>query len=197
MLRFGLLQATVCSFLAVELASAAQLPRPSPEFAIGMNSGQPIHLSQYKGEVCVLAFILTTCPHCQKTVGYLSGMQKKYGPQGLQVVANAIDDMGAMNVPDFIKRFQPPFPVGFSLLGDAQAYLQQPAIFRLMMPQIVFIDRQGIIRAQYAGDDKFFAEDQDKHIGEQIEALLKDVPTARKKRAASSVSKKTTSEIAR
>ena len=51
--------------------------------------------------------------------------------------------------------------------------------------------------AQYAGDDKFFAEDQDKHIGEQIEALLKDVPTARKKRAASSVSKKTTSEIAR
>ena len=47
------------------------------------------------------------------------------------------------------------------------------------MPQLVFIDRQGTIRAQYPGDDKFFADDQEKHIREQIEALLKDAPHKR------------------
>jgi cytochrome oxidase Cu insertion factor (SCO1/SenC/PrrC family) len=162
--------------LAAAVASAADVPRPSPDFEIGMNSGEPIRISQYKGKVCVLAFILTTCPHCQKTVGYLSAIQKEYGPRGLQVVASAVDDMGKMNVPDFIKRFQPAFPVGFSNQNDADGYLQHPVIYRLFVPQLVFIDRQGTIQAQYGGDDKFLADDQDKHIREQIEALLKDAP---------------------
>ena len=181
----GLLRtlARVCVALAADviMASAADLPRPSPAFEIGLHDGAPIKLSQYKGKVCVLAFILTTCPHCQKTVGYLSEMQKEYGPQGLQVVASAIDDMGKMNVPDFIKRFQPPFPVGFSTQNDADGYLQHPVIYRLYVPQLVFIDRQGTIRAQYGGDDKFFADDQDKHIRGRIEALLKKAPAAKKK----------------
>jgi len=177
--------------LAATVASAADVPRPSPDFVIGMNDGQPIKLSQYKGKVCAVAFILTTCPHCQKTIGYLSEMQKEYGPRGFQVVASAVDSMGKMNVPDFIRRFQPPFPVGFNNQNDVDGYLQHPVIYRLLVPQLVFIDRHGTIRAQYAGDDKFFVEEQDKHIREQIEALLKDAPAAaHKKRAAAPAAKK-------
>jgi len=158
------------------MASAADVPRPSPDFAINTIDGPQIQLSQYKGKVCVLAFILTTCPHCQKTVGYLSTMQREYGPRGLQVVASAIEDMAKMNVPDFIKHFQPPFPVGFSTQNDVDGYLQHPVIYRLLVPQLVFIDRQGTIRAQVGGDDPFFAADQETHIREQIEALLTDAP---------------------
>jgi peroxiredoxin len=164
------------------MANAAEVPRPSPDFAINMMSGEQIQLSQYKGKVCVVAFILTTCPHCQKTVGYLSTMQNEYGPRGFQVIASAIEDMAKMNVPDFIKRFQPPFPVGFSSQNDVDGYLQHPVILRLLVPQLVFIDRNGTIRAQYGGDDKFFAEEQDKHLREQIEALLKEAPAVQKKR---------------
>jgi len=172
------------------MANAAEVPRPSPDFAVAMLGGQQIQVSQYKGKVCALAFILTTCPHCQNTIGYLSTMQKEYGPRGFQVLASAIEDMAAMNLPDFIKRFQPPFPVGFNNQNAVQEYLQHPAVFRLLMPQVVFIDRHGTIRAQFAGDDKFFAEDQDKHIREQIEALLKNAPAPRKKRAAVPAAKK-------
>ena len=163
------------------VAPAAELPRPSPDFAVNLVGGQQIQVSQYKGKVCALAFILTTCPHCQKTIGFLSTMQKEYGPRGFQVLASAIETMAAMNVPDFIKRFQPPFPVGFNDQNPVQEYLQHPVILRLLMPQVVFIDRQGTIRAQYAGDDKFFADDQEKHLREQIEALLKEAPTRHKK----------------
>jgi hypothetical protein len=63
-----------------------------------------------------------------------------------------------------------------------QEYLQHPVILRLLMPQVVFIDRQGTIRAQYAGDDKFFIDDQEKHLREQIEALLKEAPAPHKRR---------------
>lgn len=174
------------------MASAAEVPRPSPDFAVNMLSGDPIVVSQYKGKVCVLAFILTTCPHCQKTVGYLSAMQNEYGPRGFQVLASAIEDMAKMNLPDFVKRFQPPFPVGFNNQTAVQEYLQHPVILRLFMPQLVFIDRKGTIRAQYAGDDKFLVDEanQDKHIREQIEALLKEAPAAHKKRAAAPAPKK-------
>lgn len=169
---------------AAAMASAAEVPRPSPDFAINIIGGEQIRVSQYKGKVCALAFILTTCPHCQKTIGFLSTMQNEYGPRGFQVLASAIEDMAKMNVPDFIKRFQPPFPVGFSNQNEVNAYLEHPVILPLLMPQLVFIDRQGTIRAQYAGDDKFFADDQDKHMREQIESLLKEAPAGTKKRAA-------------
>jgi glutathione peroxidase-family protein len=176
-----MVSAAVATTNLAAIVRAAEVPRPSPDFAVNLIGGQQVQLSQYKGKVRALAFILTTCPHCQKTVGILSTMQKEYGPRGLQVLASAIEDMAAMNVPDFIKRFQPPFPVGFSNRADVEAYLQHPTIFRMLMPQMVFIDRQGTIRAQYAGDHKFFADDQEKHIRDQIEALLKDAPAHPKK----------------
>jgi peroxiredoxin len=178
---------------AAVMARAAEVPRPSPDFAVTMLDGKPIALSQYKGKVLVLAFILTTCPHCQKTVGYLSAIQNEYGPRGFQVLASAIEDMAAMDLPDFIKRFQPPFPVGFNTQNAAQEYLQHPVMLRLLMPQLVFIDRKGTIRAQYGGDDKFISEEheQDKHLREQIETLLNEMPAPKKKRAAVSATKKT------
>ena len=169
------------------MARAAQVPRSSPDFAIDFPSGKQIHTAEYRGKVVALAFILTTCPHCQKVVRILSVMQNEYGPRGFQVLASAIETMAAMNLPDFIKQFQPPFPVGFNSQDPVQNYLQHPVIFRLLMPQLLFIDREGVIQAQYAGDDKFFAADQEKHLREQIEALLK---AGSKKSAAAKAEKK-------
>ena len=176
--------------LAAAVALATELPRPSPDFTIKTLDGKPLSVSQYKGKVVALAFILTYCPHCQKTVGYLSTLQNEYGPRGFQVLASAIEDMAAMALPDFIKRFHPPFPVGYNERDPVLGYLQHPAMFKLMMPQLVFIDRQGIIRAQFSGDDKFFSDDQEKNLREQVESLLKESASAPKKGAQSSTRKK-------
>src|SRR5882724_7918147 len=96
------------------LAPAATLPRPSPDFAIHLTPLGQVSPAQYKGKVVVLAFILTTCSHCQRTTGVLSGLQREYGPRGLQVLAAAFNPMANMFVPDFIKQFQPSFPVGYT-----------------------------------------------------------------------------------
>jgi peroxiredoxin len=168
-------------------ATSDKAPRPSPDFAVSFNDGSQIHLSQYQGKVVVLAFILTTCPHCQFTVQTLSTLQKEYGPRGLQVIASAIQDMAALVVPDFIKQFQPGFPVGFNQRNLVENYLQHPVMFRLLMPQVVVIDRKGIIRAQLAGDDKFFDKaEQEKNFRDVLEPLLKEgtvTPAARRKKA--------------
>jgi hypothetical protein len=41
------------------------------------------------------------------------------------------------------------------------------------VPQLVFIDRKGVIRAQYAGNDPFF-KDEERNVRAQIEGLLKE-----------------------
>src|SRR5271155_1575007 len=91
-------------------AFAADLPRKSPEFAVQLPDGTKALVSSYRGKVLCLAFILTTCPHCQKATQVLSGLKKDLGPKGFEVLGAAIND-GA-DVPDFIRRFQPAFPVG-------------------------------------------------------------------------------------
>src|SRR5579864_1244147 len=165
----------LCLAAAALGATSDKAPRPSPDFAISLNDGSQIHLSQYRGKVTVVAFILTYCPHCQYTAEILSRLQKEYGPRGFQVVASAIEDMASMVVPDFIKKFQPGYPVGFNQRPEVLEYLQHPVMYQLMMPQVAVIDRQGMIRAQFAGNDKFFDKpEQEKNFRALLEPLLKE-----------------------
>ena len=113
---------TTILFLASALAAAGQqLPRQAPAFTILMNSGKQIQLSDYKGKGVVLAFILTTCSHCQATTGLLTRLQAEYGPRGLQVLESAIDQGAAAFVPRFVQSFQPNFPVGYNEIASALA----------------------------------------------------------------------------
>jgi len=172
-------------FVAAPALRAINVPRQSPEFAISLDNGQQVRLSQYKGKVVVVAFILTWCTHCQAIIGYLIEDQKTYGPRGLQVVASAIDDDAAAKVPAFVKQFNPPFPVGFNNPLVAIDYLEHPHMLTPHMPILAFLDRQGVIRAQYEGDDAFLAEGvREKNLRAKIEELLAQAAPSAKKSVA-------------
>jgi hypothetical protein len=88
---------------------------------------------------------------------------------------------GAVNenpdVPGFVQRFSPAFPVGIAGGEAALEYLEWPKGMRPLVPLMVFIDRQGMIRAQYSGlDNKFFDDNQDQHIREEALKLLNEAP---------------------
>jgi peroxiredoxin len=153
--------------------SAAPLPRLSPDLTIHLTPSGQVSPAQYKGKAVVLAFIQTTCPHCQRTTGVLSALQREYGPRGLQVLASAFNPMANMLVPDFIKQFQPAFPVGWNQREEVLGYLDHPAILQMYVPVLVLIDRTGMIRHQYSGDDPF-QQDQEKNLRAAIESLLKE-----------------------
>jgi len=167
------------------VSPAGTLPRPAPQtFAIHLTNGQQVSLNQFPGKAVAVIFILTYCPHCQKAVDTLAKAQAEYGARGFQVLASAIEDHAAAAVPDFLKRFHPPFPVGFNDRGAALDFLQHPMAARLIMPQLVFIDRSGMIRAQYNGDDAFLLDDQqEKNVRSKVEELLqpKSTTPAKKK----------------
>jgi thiol-disulfide isomerase/thioredoxin len=154
-------------------AYAQQVPRPAGEFAIKMPNGQITLLSQYAGKVVVLAFISTTCPHCQHTTGVLSAIQNEYGPRGVQILAAAFNPDAVTLVPGFIRDIKPTFPVGSadrdSVLEYEQASLAKPNY----VPELMFIDRNRVIREQHNGGDDYFKE-QEKNIRGTLDTLLKE-----------------------
>ncbi len=156
------------------LLAAAQLPRPAGDVTINLNGGKRQQLSAYKGKPVVLAFILTSCSHCQFTTGLLSKLQAEYGPRGLQVIESAIDQGAEAFVPRFIQTFNPPFPVGFNDYTVAQEFTQHSPAKVMSMPLVVFVDRQWNIVAQFEGGDPEMAQGvQEQNLRAQIEKLLK------------------------
>src|SRR5688500_15979157 len=164
-------------------------PRPAPELTIKLPGGATQQLSQYKGKVVALEFLLTTCGHCQRTSKALAKMQQEYGSRGFQVIGVAINPMAHMAVPDFVKQFQINFPVGYDVPDTANSFLQHPIMIRMLMPQVVFIDRTGVIRGQFGGENVFF-QNEEKNMRTQIEELLNDKAASKKPASPTAGSKK-------
>lgn len=165
----------ILALLAVSAtAIAGTLPRQAPpKFAVHLTNGQQVVLSQFQGKAVALIFILTYCTHCQAAVGTLAKAQEEFGARGFQVVASAMEEKAGAAVPDFLKRFHPPFPVGYNDRAPVLEFLEHPMAARLIMPQLVFIDGHGVIRAQYGGDDPFFFDDQrDNNVRSKVQELL-------------------------
>jgi thiol-disulfide isomerase/thioredoxin len=163
-----------CALFAGMLA-ASVVPRPSQELQIQMPGAKPIALSQYKGKAVVLAFILTTCSHCQYTTGLLVKMQNEFGPKGLQVLECAVNNNADTLIPAFVQQFKTNFPVGYNYDQDyiLGPFLQHEPDKVPGMPILVFIDRRGVIRAEYEGHDDFISsENQEQNIRGEIQKLL-------------------------
>jgi peroxiredoxin len=169
-------------FASTFAAAAAEIPRRAPEFAFELAGGKQVLLSEYRGKVVLVELLYTTCPHCQTSARTLSRLYSELGPRGFQPLGVAFNDMASMLVPDFIKQFQPNFPVGYGQRNSVLSFLQHPEILRFVVPQMVLVDRKGIIRGQTSaeGDEKFYDE---KSLREKIEALLKEPAAASKKAA--------------
>ena len=175
--------ASLCLAVAVS-AGAGETPRPSPPFSIQRLGDAPLPLSKYRGKVVAVAFISTTCPHCQNLTQILSRIYNDYESRGVEILECAFNEDAVL--PLFIKQFNPPFPVGYAKRNDVYAYLQYSVIEQkpVYVPHMVFLDKAGIIRGDYPGEDPFFT-DPDKSVRAELDKLLKP-PAA----AASTASKK-------
>jgi peroxiredoxin len=158
-------------------AMAVDVPRPAPEFSVKMPNGGQILLSKYRGKVLAVEFLFTTCPHCQHASQLMSQLQTEYGPKGFQAIGVAFNDMSQMLVTDFVRDFKVNYPVGFSARDSVHAFLQNDPNNALHVPQIVFIDRKGVIRHQSLprGDANTATET---FMRKTIEGLLKEPAAA-------------------
>jgi thiol-disulfide isomerase/thioredoxin len=175
------------SFLTLALAVGAplvgqQVPRPVGEWTIQVPAGKPISLAAHKGKPVLLAFILTTCPHCQHAVELLNTLQPEYAPRGLEILASAIDQDAAAALPRFINFMHPLFPVGFNDANTVVKFVDYPPTRVPLMPIVLVIDRTGVVREQHDGSDSvYFGDQEEQSLRKSIEALLATAKPAVKK----------------
>lgn len=156
---------------------AADVPRPAPPLQFVSHTGEMIRLSDLKGKVVILEFLLTHCPGCKNSAGILAKIQSEYGARGVQVLGLAIDDGAGPKIPQFIRETGANFPIGVYSNDKAHEYLQVSVMSRMMMPQVVMIDRQGVIREQHSGDDPWMSPAiEDMNIRKALAKLLAAAP---------------------
>jgi peroxiredoxin len=143
--------ATIAALLAAGIPALAETPaapRKAPEFTITEPSGKQTLLSSYKGKVVVLSFIFTTCEHCQNFSRMVTKLYKEMGPRGFQPVGVAFNDNAAVLVPGFVQSIGVTYPIGYSKSDPVLNYLGYSVVDNYFVPQVVVIDRKGMIRAQ-------------------------------------------------
>ncbi|MBV9304315.1 MAG: TlpA family protein disulfide reductase [Acidobacteriaceae bacterium] len=168
------LAAGVASIAVLLFATETNTPRKAPELAFSVpGQGQKL-LSQYRGRVVALEFIFTTCPHCQAASRVMTKFQEEYSSRGFQALDVAINDNADLLVDNFVKDYQVGFPVGWTTRDQMLTFMGFSMAERFVVPQLVLIDRKGVIHYQTpatSNDDygKLMKEDA---IRQHIEELL-------------------------
>lgn len=184
--------ALLCAATAF-VATADNAAKPAPPFTVLRSGGPPIQLSQFRGKIVALTFMITTCPHCQALTQTLNPIARDYTPKGVQFINCAFNNGADTLVPQFIQQFQPTFPVGWSTDAAVRSFLQFSAMDSKMLyvPHMVFIDKKGNIFADFPGESKDFFENADASIRAELDKMLKaDTATPAGKNTTSAAKKK-------
>jgi thiol-disulfide isomerase/thioredoxin len=156
-------------------AAPPVVPRPAKELEIIEPGGKHDLLTSYRGKVVVVQFLFTTCPHCQAYSQLLTKIQNEYGPKGFQALGAAFNEADNGMVTNYIAQYKVGFPIGPVGRDTVLSFLGFSLMDRLVVPQIVLIDKKGQIREQTEANPSAPMPLQDEaHLRSMIEKLLSE-----------------------
>jgi thiol-disulfide isomerase/thioredoxin len=122
--------------------------KAAPQIDLRSLDGKKVKLSSLRGHPVVLTFWGTWCPPCRDEFPELVALHRKYGGDGLVVLAvNQRDQETSMSaVQDFVKEFAAEFTVVLDERGKSRRRYKLTAL-----PTTIFIDAGGTIRAVNSG----------------------------------------------
>ncbi|MCC7234369.1 MAG: TlpA family protein disulfide reductase [Bryobacterales bacterium] len=170
----------VAAGLTAVAASAMNTPQPAPPLAFRLADGKTIDLASYKGKVVALEFLLTTCPHCQRCSAIMQKLYQEFGEKQVQMLGVAVNDMAHMLIAEYSQKLNLTYPVGYGSREMSHNFLQHPFMKTMYMPQLVIIDRKGVIRFHHPGEDQSFYANEEANMRKEIAQLLNEgAPAAR------------------
>ena len=158
-------------------APPTSVPRKAPEFSFFNPSGKAIALSNFKGKVVVMEFLFIGSMHCVRVAQILNKLNGELGPRGLQPVAIAFSaphsEANQATVDSFALTYKLGFPVGYASKENVDQFLGRSGEEMLAIPQVVVIDRAGMIRAQTGQQYNSLLEDEGS-LRALLDSLLKE-----------------------
>ena len=170
---------------------AGPVPRKAPELSFFDPSGKAILLSSFKGKVVAVEFFFVRSMHCVRVAQTLNKLNDELGPRGFQAVAVAFSaphsEADAATVDIFVQSSRLAFPVGYADKEDVDRFLSRGQGDILNIPQVIIIDRAGMIRAQSGNRPGDPALEDIDALRARLDALLKQkAPTTSPAKTASS-----------
>ncbi len=124
-----------------------QVGSAAPAFtATDLQSGRPVTLGDFKGQVVLLNVWATWCEPCKVEMPSMEQLQKDLGPSGLKILAVSVDQGGAPAVKQFARDLGLTFQILHDPSGDIQRIYQTTGI-----PESFVINRAGKIEKKVIG----------------------------------------------
>ena len=131
---------------------------------VGPNN-QRARLIDYRGKVLVLDFYATWCEPCRQSIPRLKGLQKQYGPEGVQVVGlNVGGPDDRIKVTEFAKQLDIQYPLGFPDKGLTDLFLADDQT----IPQTFIFSRDGALVKRFVGYDATTSADLETVIHSEL-----------------------------
>jgi thiol-disulfide isomerase/thioredoxin len=112
--------------------------------------------------IVLVDFWASWCGPCRQSFPWMSAMSKRYGPQGLVVVAINLDK-DRRSADQFLRELSPPFAVAFDPDGrTAEAFDVQT------MPSSFLVNRDGQLAYAHRGFDSKDADAFEARIKEEV-----------------------------
>jgi thiol-disulfide isomerase/thioredoxin len=133
-------------------AHPPEFPEPqkgslAPDFALkNLADGKDVRLSALRGKAVLVNFWATWCEPCKIEMPSLVDMQKKYGPQGLQIVGVAMDDADDKEITSFAHKMGVNYMVlrGTEKVGELYGGIDH-------LPMTYYLDRSGKVVDETVG----------------------------------------------
>lgn len=115
-----------------------------------MNSDTELKtLSDYRGQVILLNIWATWCDPCKKEMPSMEALHRDLKDRGLAVVAVSVDNV---DMESTIRQFVKDYDLTFDVLYDRAELFR--AVYRYTgVPETYIIDREGVIRRKWIGED--------------------------------------------
>jgi len=118
----------------------------APDFTLNDASGQPVTLSQLRGNVVLVNFWATWCAPCRVEIPMLIGFQKAYRDRNFKILGVDLDEGGWSVVQPYADAKKISYPLLLGNEGTADLFGGLKAV-----PTTFIIDRQGRIAATHIG----------------------------------------------
>jgi peroxiredoxin len=156
---------------------AVTVLRKSPEFTIADASGKTTLLSSFKGKVVVMEFLFVKSQHCMRVAATLNKLNSELGASGFQAVGIVFDPPNTTETGDqllsvVVDSLKLTYPLGYAQKEAVDSYLGRSGNEILNIPQVVVIDRAGMIRATSGGRGGDPALEDENSLRNLIEGLL-------------------------
>ena len=143
-------------------AAAAALGDPAPAFALQTAAGDTVSLERLRGKVVYVDFWASWCGPCRRSFPWMNEMHRKYGGNGLAIVAINVDKKRAD-----AERFLSQVPAAFTIVYDMPG--ATPTAYAVKgMPSSYLIDAAGRIVAVEQG----FREERAAELEAQVRAMI-------------------------